>query len=367
MRVALIHDWLTGLRGGEKVLEVFCEIFPHSTLFTLLHIPGSTSATIESVPIRTAFTQNLPGVKKHYRWYLPLYPWAIGSLDLTGFDLLISNSHCVAKGAIPPPGSLHICYCLTPMRYIWDRFPDYFGTGLKARVVYGPIARFLKRWDVSSASRVHHFVADSRHVAERIRKFYRREVDAVIYPPVDTDFFSPSDQAPDDYYLIVSALVPYKRLDLAIDCFNKRKEPLYIVGTGPEEERLRARSGANIRFLGSVDEEELRRLYQRARATLLPGVEDFGIVPVESQACGCPVVAQARGGATESVKAGETGVLFEEPTIEALSQAVDKVSSLRFNKTGLRKWALGFSRESFKSSIESYIEGKLSSAAMRAR
>jgi glycosyltransferase involved in cell wall biosynthesis len=253
------------------------------------------------------------------------------------------------------------------MRYIWDRFPDYFGTGLKARVVYGPIAHFLQRWDVSSAGRVHHFVANSRHVAERIHKFYRREVDAVIYPPVDTDFFSPSDQAPDDYYLIVSALVPYKRLDLAIDCFNKRQETLYIVGTGPEEERLRARSGSNIRFLGPVDKEELWRLYQRARATLIPGVDDFGIVPVESQACGRPVVAQARGGATESVKAGETGVLFEEPSIEALSHAVDKVSSLRFNKMDLRNWALRFSRESFKSSIESYIEGKLSSAAMRAR
>jgi glycosyltransferase involved in cell wall biosynthesis len=367
MRVALIHDWLTGLRGGEKVLEVFCELFPDATLFTLVHIPGSTSPVIESVPIRTAFTQNLPGVKKHYRWYLPLYPWAIGSLDFKGFDLLISSSHCVAKGAKAPPGAMHICYCHTPMRYIWDRFSDYFGTGLKARIVYEPIARLLRRWDVSSSARVHHFVANSRHVADRILKFYGRLVDAVFYPPVDTDFFLPCDEGPDDYYLIVSALVPYKRLDLAIDCFNRRREPLYIVGTGPEAERLRARSGPTIRFLGSVDQEELRRLYQRARATLLPGVEDFGIVPVESQACGRPVVARARGGATESVQSDRTGVLFEEPTVEALSHAVDKVSSLRFNKTDLRDWALGFSRERFKSSFKHYIEGKLSSGTTKTR
>jgi glycosyltransferase involved in cell wall biosynthesis len=218
----------------------------------------------------------------------------------------------------------------------------------------------LRRWDVSSAGRVHHFAANSRHVAERILKYYGRESD-VVYPPVDTDFFSPGDESPEDYFLIVSALVPYKRLDLAIECFNKNNEPLYIVGTGPEEDRLRARAGANTRFLGTVDNEELRRLYRRARATLLPGVEDFGIVPLESQACGRPVVAQARGGAIETVKGGETGVLFDEPTVESLSHAVDKVSSLRFNKMDLRTWALGFSRESFKSHIKNYIEEKLSS------
>jgi glycosyltransferase involved in cell wall biosynthesis len=366
MRVALIHDWLTGFRGGEKVLEALCEIYPDATLFTLLHIPGTTSDTIESVPIRTAFTQNLPGVKKHYRWYLPLYPWAIGSLDFKEFDLLISSSHCVAKGAVPSPGALHICYCHTPMRYIWDRFTDYFGSGLAARVVYGPIARLLRRWDVSSAKRVHHFVANSRHVSDRILKFYGRESD-VVFPPVDTDFFTPGDEEPGDYCLVISALVPYKRVDLAIDCFNRRKEPLTIVGTGPEEDRLRARAGSSIRFLGAVDNEELRRLYRGSRATLLPGVEDFGIVPLESQSCGRPVVAQARGGAIETVRKDETGVLFEDPTVESLSHAVDKVSSLRFNKLDLRSWALGFSRESFKSRIKDYIEGKLSSATMRAR
>lgn len=360
MRVALIHDWLTGLRGGEKVLEVLCELFPEATLFTLVYIPGSTSQTIESLAIRTPFTQKLPGIHKYYRWYLPLYPWAIESVDLGGFDLVFSSSHCVAKGVIPPAGSVHICYCHTPMRYIWDRFDDYFGSGIKAHLLYGPIAGLLRKWDVASAKRVHHFVANSSHVAGRIRNYYRREVDAVIHPPVDTNFFVPGAQEPEDYYLVVSALAPYKRLDVAIDCFNRRKERLLIVGTGPEERRLRERAGPNIRFMGSVSKEELRGLYQRSRATLLPGVEDFGIVPLESQACGRPVVALARGGALESIRGDETGVLFDELSPDALSAAIDKVSSLRFNNATLCSWALGFSGERFKASIKDFIESKLS-------
>jgi glycosyltransferase involved in cell wall biosynthesis len=359
MRVALIHDWLTGLRGGEKVLEVLCELFPDATLFTMVHVPDSTSEIIESHPIRTAFTQRLPAVKRIYRWYLPLYPWAVESLDLEGYDLIISSSHCVAKGAIPPAGSLHICYCLTPMRYVWDRFHDYFGNGIRARLVYGPIAGYLRRWDVASADRVHSFVADSKHVAGRIQKYYRRETEAVIYPPVDTDVFVPGDNEPEDFYLIVSALVPYKRLELAIDAFRRRPERLLIVGTGPEERRLRERASPNVQFLGGVSQKELLALYQRCRATLLPGVEDFGIAPVESQACGRPVVAFAEGGALETVRDGETGVLFAEASPEALSDAIDRVSSLRFNRNALRSWALGFSRERFRADMKDFIDRKL--------
>ena len=359
MRVALIHDWLTGLRGGEKVLEALCEVYPSATLFTLVHIPGSTSPIIESLPIRTAFTQRLPGVRKHYRWYLPVYPWAIESLDLREYDLLISSSHCVAKGAIPSPDAIHFCYCHTPMRYIWDRFTDYFGSGFKSRFLYRPFAHYLRKWDVASAQRVHHFIANSRYVAERIHNYYRREPDAVIHPPVDTDYFVPSTDAPHDYYLVVSALAPYKRLDVAIDCFNRRSEPLLIVGTGPEEAKLRARAGPTVKFLGRVGNEDLRSLYQHARATLLPGVEDFGIVPLESQSCGRPVVALGEGGATETVKDGETGVLYREPSSQALSSAIDKISSLRFNTSDLRHWAKDFSRERFKAGIKDFIEGNL--------
>jgi glycosyltransferase involved in cell wall biosynthesis len=359
MRVALIHDWLTGLRGGEKVLEGLCELFPDATLFTMVHVPHSTSDLIESHPIRTAFTQRLPGVRKIYRWYLPLYPWAVESLDLRGFDLIVSSSHCVAKGANPPRGALHICYCHTPMRYVWDRFPDYFGNGIKSRLVYGPIAARLRRWDVASADRVHSFVANSRHVARRIEKYYDRKVDAVIYPPVDTDAFIPGEGAPEDYYLIVSALVPYKRLDLAIDAFRRRPERLLIVGTGPEEKRLRERSPANVHFLGGLSRTELLPVYQRCRATLLPGVEDFGIAPVESQACGRPVVAFAEGGALESVRDGETGVFFAERSPQALSDAIDRVSSLRSNRETLRSWAQGFSRQRFMSEMRAFVDRKL--------
>ena len=359
MQIALIHDWLTGLRGGEKVLEALCELFPTATIFTLVHIPGSTSSIIESVPIETAFTQRLPGASRHYRWYLPLFPRAIESFDFSGFDLLISSSHCVAKGAIPPPGALHICYCHTPMRYIWDRFSDYFGHGLKARLIYGPVSGWLRKWDVRSANRVHHFVANSRHVSDRIRKYYGRDTDSVIHPPVDTEFFTPSNAAPEDYFLIVSALVPYKRLGLAIDCFNQRREKLFIVGTGPEEARLREHAGPQVRFLGSVGPEELRSLYRSARATLLPGVEDFGIAPLESQACGRPVIALGQGGALETVKEGETGIFFREPTAESLSAAVDKISSLSLNKAGLREWALRFSRDRFRTNFREFVECKL--------
>ncbi len=358
MRVALIHDWLTGLRGGEKVLEVLCELYPDATLFTMVYIPDSTSLIIESHPIRTAFTQKLPAVKSLYRWYLPLYPWAVESLDLDGYDLVVSSSHCVAKGVLTPPDSTHICYCHTPMRYVWDRFGDYFGNGVTARLVYGPVAHYLRKWDVASAARVDHFIANSKHVAERIQKYYRREAD-VIYPPVDTELYVPAEEEPEDYYLIVSALVPYKRLELAIDAFNKRNEPLLIVGTGPQEAKLKARAGANIRFLGGLSQQELRPVYQRCQAVLLPGVEDFGIVPVEAQACGRPVVAFAEGGALESVRDGETGVFFSESSPEALSDAIDRVSSLRFNRNAVRSWALGFSRQRFKDSVKTYIDEKL--------
>lgn len=359
MRVALIHDWLTGLRGGEKVLEALCELFPQATLFTMVHIPNSTSDIIESHSIRTAFTQRLPGVKKIYRWYLPLYPWAVESLDLEGFDLVLSSSHCVAKGATPPAGAVHICYCHTPMRYVWDRFPDYFGNGIMARLLYGPIAGYLRRWDVASADRVHSFVANSKHVAGRIHKYYGRETEAIIYPPVDTDVFVPGDNEPEDFYLIVSALVPYKRLDLAIDAFRRRPERLLIVGTGPEEKRLRERATPNVQFVGSLSQKELLPLYQRCRATLLPGVEDFGIAPVESQACGRPVVAFAEGGALESVRDEETGVFFAESSSEALSDAIDRVSSLRSNRKTLRSWALRFSRQRFKTEMKAFIDRKL--------
>ena len=358
MRVAIVHDWLTGLRGGEKVLELLLELYPEATIFTLLHVPGSTSSRIESHPIRTAFIQNLPLVERHYRWYLPLFPRAIESLDLSGFDLVLSSSHCVAKGAIAPEGALHICYCHTPMRYVWDRFEDYFGNGWKSRVLYGPAARLLRRWDRNSSKRVDHFIANSRYVASRIRDCYGREAAAVIPPPVDTDFYTPSpedDAGAEPFFLVVSALVPYKRIELAAGAFRGRAERLLVIGAGPSKARLEATAPDNVRFLGWLPDEELRSLYRRCRAAILPGVEDFGIVPLEALACGAPVVAYGEGGALDTVKDGETGVLFREPTAASLSHAIDRVSALSFNRESLRNWALGFSRERFLTQMREFV------------
>lgn len=364
MRVALVHDWLTGYRGGEKVLDVLCELFPDATIFTLLHVEGVTSPRIESLPIRTAFTQKLPAARRFYRWYLPLHPWAIETLDLDGFDLVLSSSHCVAKGVRPAAGSLHICYCHTPMRYVWDRFHDYFGSGLKAKLLYGPVAKRLRAWDRASASRVDSFVANSTYVAERIDKYYDRATDAVIPPPVDTDFYVPSESERQPFCLVVSSLVPYKRVDLAIEAFRHRKDELVIVGSGPSAAKLRAMAPANVRFLGWADNETLRELYQTCRACLLPGVEDFGIVPLEAQACGAPVVAYGEGGALDTVHDEETGTFFHDPTPDALSRAIDKVYSLSFNKNLLRKWALGFSRETFQSRMEEFIKTRAREAGL---
>jgi glycosyltransferase involved in cell wall biosynthesis len=362
MRVAIVHDWLTGLRGGEKVLELFLELFPEATIATLLYVPGSTSARIESRPIVTSFIQKLPLVERHYRWYLPLFPRAIESLDLSGFDLVLSSSHCAAKGAIAREGALHICYCHTPMRYVWDRFEDYFGRGWKSRLLYAPAARRLRRWDRSSAARVDAFVANSGYVASRIRDYYGREVDAIVPPPVDTDFYTPAQEgAGDPYYLVVSALVPYKRIELAIEAFRGRAERLVVAGAGPSKSRLEAGAPSNVRFLGFLPDEELRRLYRGARAAILPGVEDFGIVPLESMACGVPVVAYGVGGALDTVKDGETGVLFSEPTPASLSRAIDRVSALSFNKESLRNWAVGFSKERFLTRMREFIDSFLNS------
>jgi glycosyltransferase involved in cell wall biosynthesis len=362
MRVAIVHDWLTGRRGGEKVLELLLELYPEATIFTLLHVPGSTGSRIESHPIRTSFIQNLPLVAKHYRWYLPLFPRAVERLDLSGFDLVLSSSHCAAKGAVAPPGALHVCYCHTPMRYVWDRFEDYFGSGLRPRLVFGPGASFLRRWDRLSARRVHHFIANSRYVAARIRDYYGREAEAVIPPPVDTDFYTPAPEAgssAEPYFLVVSALVPYKRVELALEAFRGRPERLLVVGTGPSEAKLIALAAGNVRFLGWLSDEELRSLYRGCRAAILPGVEDFGIVPLEALACGAPVVAYGEGGALDTVKDGETGVLFREPTAASLSLAIDRVSGLRFNKESLRNWSLGFSRDRFLARMREFLSTRL--------
>jgi glycosyltransferase involved in cell wall biosynthesis len=349
------------MRGGEKVLVSLARLFPDAPIFTLLHVPGSVAREIEARDIRTSFVQRLPGVARRYRSYLPLFPTAAESFDLAGFDLVVSSSHCVAKGVRPAPGAVHVSYCHTPMRYIWDRYDDYFGPGrasLPVRWAMGAVAPYLRRWDVSSSARVSRFVANSAYVADRIRRHYGRSAE-VIHPPVDTEFFTPGPDVAGTYDLAVSALAPYKRLDLVLDAYRGTGRPLKIVGWGPEEARLRAGAPREVAFLGKVGDEALRELYRGCRAVLMPGIEDFGIVPLEAMACGRPAVVFAEGGGPESVLPGETGVLFHEPTAKSLRAAVDSLERLRFNTSSLRARSAAACRANFESRFKAYVDKAL--------
>lgn len=366
MRVALVHDWLTGMRGGEKVLEAFCELFPSADLYTLFHLRGSVSRTIEGRSIRTSFIQRLPLVRSAYRYYLPLFPAAIEGMRLQGYDLVLSTSHCVAKGAVPPPGSLHISYIHTPMRYVWDMYHDYFGRkrGISALAARS-FAHYLRLWDAVSNARVDCFIANSANVAEKVRRLYRRKAD-VIHPPVDCSKFAAGGR-PGGYYLIISAFAPYKRIDLAIEAFNSSGKRLVIAGSGQELKKLVKSARPNIEFLGWKTDEELKTLYQGCRALIFPGEEDFGITPLEAMASGRPVVAYGRGGATETIVPpgrgqSATGVFFMEQTPGALNEAVEVFESAAgvFRPDAIRRHALAFDRAVFKEKIRRYIESKLS-------
>ncbi len=358
LKVALVHDWLTGRRGGEKVLEALAELFPRAPIFTLFRFPKSQAEEIESRVIRTSFLQRLPFLRRHYRWYLPLYPLAAELFDLQEFDLVISSSHCVAKGIIPHPDALHVSYVHSPVRYAWNQYFAYFGPGklgFFSRLLIPPQIHLLRMWDVAASARVDHFVANARAVARRIQKYYRRSAE-VIPPPVDTDFFTPGDGEPSrEFDLVVTALVPYKRIDLAVAAYNRSGRPLRIVGDGPEYKRLKAAARPNVTFLGALDGDTLRDLYRNARLYLLPGEEDFGISVVEAQACGTPVIAYGRGGATETVVPGRTGLFFDAPAVESLLDVLDKFQGLEFNRSAARDQALLFSRARFKSQIQDFL------------
>jgi glycosyltransferase involved in cell wall biosynthesis len=363
LRVALVHDWLTGMRGGERCLEALCELFPEADLFTLLHVPGSVSPLIERRRITTSFVQRLPDVERRYRAYLPLFPLAVRTFDLRGYDLVVSSSHCVAKAARPGPGALHVCYCFTPMRYVWDLYEDYVGgRGWFVRVAGRPVAAALRRWDRRTSRRVHHFVAISRHVAERIRRCYGRSAE-VIYPPVNIGRFQLATPGSEDFYLVVAALVPYKRVDLAIQACGALGRRLLVVGTGPEARRLEALAGPTVEFLGWRGDGEIAELYRRCRAVLFPGLEDFGIVPVEAMAAGRPVIAYGAGGVLETVsplggEAPPTGVFFHEQRVEALVEAIRRFEAAadRFDPRVLRARAERFDRARFLAGFAAYLD-----------
>lgn len=360
MKTALVHDWLTGMRGGEKCLEVMCELFPDAPIYTLLHNKGSMSPLIESKTIFTSFIDGLPAKEKQYRKYLPLFPIAAAQFDLSEYDLVISTSHAVAKNVRVRRDAVHICYCFTPMRYVWDMYEHYFGKGkasLPIRIAMRFIAPLLRWWDVRTAARVTEFIAISEEVRGRINRHYRREAD-MVYPPVDTEQFQLSETS-EDYYLIVSALVPYKRVDIAVAAFNETGKRLIIAGTGPESARLRSHAGPNIEFLGWQTDDQLAQLYARCRALIFPGVEDFGIVPLEAQASGKPVIAFGKGGALETIVEGVTGTFFHEQTPASLHAAVHRAALIKFNPAEIRTHALRFSRSNFKQKIRRSIEDKV--------
>jgi glycosyltransferase involved in cell wall biosynthesis len=374
--IVLVHDWLTGMRGGEKCLEPLCRRWPQAQLWTLFYRRGSVSPAIERLRIRPSWLNRWPGVHHYYRYLLPLMPLAAG-WRIPRAELVISLSHAVAKSAQPPPGVPHVCYCFTPMRYAWHMKEAYFAASGNSSAFSGGPLRWLdqvktwsrerllealRRWDQAAAVRVTHFLAISHTVRQRIWDCYRREA-VVIYPPVDTDFYTPTFQKREPFYLIVSALAPYKRFDLAIAACERLRRRLVIIGTGQERRRLQALAGPFTLFLGWQPDEVVRDYLRRAQALLFPGEEDFGIVPLEAQACGCPVIGLGRGGLTETVlplgrSRTPTGVLFGEQTVEAVIEAIVEWERHReaFDPHQARRQALRFSRQRYEAEMFAYLE-----------
>ena len=376
-RIAIVHDWIVSMRGGERVLESLCRLYPRAPVFTLRYEPRAVSATIAAQDVRTAFTdllaRHLPLGSAGFRMLLPLFPWAIESLPLADFDLIISSSHAVAKGAVAAPRALHVSYVHSPMRYIWEAADDYAPAvpgGLLGRAAFAALSRRLRRWDVASTERVHAMAANSVYTQARIRRVYGRD-SQVIEPPVDAARFARvPDPAPspegEGLYLCVSALVPYKRVELAVRAFSRPGRPaqhrrLVVVGDGPERARLTSLAGPNVELRGRVDDDELLGLYAACRAVVHPALDDFGIVPVEALAAGRPVVAFAAGGSLDSVRDGETGVLFADPTPESLLAAVDRLERLVFEPARLRQAAERFDRTTFERRLGAFVESSLDS------
>ncbi|MFH0795029.1 MAG: glycosyltransferase [bacterium] len=366
LRIAIVHDWLNGMRGGERVLEILCQAFPQAHLFTLFYEPQRLSKLLRRMPVEVSSLQRIPGSRRYYRLALPLFPRAVEKFHLGAFDLVISTSHCVAKGAAPPKKVPHLCYCFSPARYLWDQFDIYFNrpqTPAPIRWGMRLVGERLRRWDVETSHRVHRFAAISNHVARRIAQHYDRHAE-VIYPPVRSDFFCPvpGAQQVGDYFLIVSALVPYKRVETAVEAFRRLDWPLLVAGQGPELRHLKKFAGPRTEFLGWVSNQRLRELYRHCRALIFPGEEDFGLVPLEAQACGRSVVALGRGGALETIVEGKTGVFFGESSADSLIATLARFRPEDFNSADCRAQALRFSQEKF---LDEFFNFAVSSLEMK--
>jgi len=357
LRTAIAHDWLNQYGGAEVVLEAMHDLYPDAPIYTSLYAAATMPAAYRAWDIRTSFLQRLPGVHRYFRALLPLYPIGFEQFDLTGYDLIISSSSAWAKGVVPGPNTLHICYCHAPMRYVWDVYYEAarrFRAPLRAPLML--VIHYLRMWDVLCARRVDHFVANSRYVAGKIWKYYRRDA-TVIHPPVDTEYFTPMDED-GEFYLVVARLRPYKRIDLAVGACNRLHLPLKVIGTGSERRRLEAMAGPTVEILGFQPADQLRRDFARCKALIQTNKEDFGIASLEAQSAGRPVVAYGAGGALETVLGGETGVLFQDQTVESLVGALERMERLSFDKAAIRKHALRFSRARFLREFSSFVTSR---------
>jgi glycosyltransferase involved in cell wall biosynthesis len=359
MKLAIVHDYLNQYGGAERVLEEMHALWPDAPIFTSIYAPEAMPAQYQTWDIRTSFMQRLPGIMRHHQPYLPLYPLAFEMLELSEFDVVLSNSSAFCKAVVTPPSTLHICYCLTPMRWAWS-YHEYVRRerlGGLARLTLPAYISYLRTWDAVSAQRVDHFVGISQAVAARIRKYYRRDA-AVIYPPVNTSAYRVA-AATDDFYLVVSRLIPYKRIDLAIQACSRLKRRLLVVGGGRDRPALERLAGPSVEFLGRVSEADLADLYAKCHALIFPGEEDFGIVPLEAQAAGRPVVAYAGGGALETVLDGQTGTHFREPTVESLIDALERLEATSFEPRRIRTHAERFDVQVFRGAISAFVQRAL--------
>ncbi|MDF2569223.1 MAG: alpha-D-mannose-alpha(1-6)phosphatidyl myo-inositol monomannoside transferase [Sporomusa sp.] len=369
MKTAIIHDWLVTYAGAERVLEQILKIYPNADIFSIVNfLPECDRSFIVHKQVRTSFIQTLPLVQKMYRNYLPLMPLAIEQFDLSSYDLIISCSHAVAKGVITGPNQLHICYIHTPIRYAWDLQHQYLKEAGLERGIKGMLARgilhYIRNWDYRTANGVDYFVANSRFIARRVWKVYRREAD-VIYPPVDVEKFTLSNET-EGFYLTASRMVPYKKIDLIVEAFNQMPDKrLIVIGDGPDYSKIKSKAGKNVEFLGFKSTDVLKEYMQKARSFVFAAEEDFGITPVEAQACGTPVIAYGKGGALETINGIDcdkpTGVFFASQTVEALMEAVQlfEADIAKFKADDCRDNALRFSSERFRQEFSSFVNNKI--------
>lgn len=366
MRVAIVHYWLLSMRGGERVIEELCRLYPAADLYTHVVDPARLSEALRERRITETWIARLPGARTHYQKYLPLMPFALEHLDLRGYDLVISSESGPAKGVITSPSATHVCYCHSPMRYVWNMYHDYRErAGLLTRMVMPWIVPALRLWDYSSAARVDMFIANSRTTASRIWRYYRRESD-IINPPVDIGRFALT-AGKEDFFVHLGALVGYKRADLVVEAFNRLGHRLVVVGNGEELERVRAMASSNIEFVTDASDAAVAHYLQQARALVFAAEEDFGIVPLEAMACGTPVIAFGRGGATETVVDGVTGIFFGEQTVESITGAVDRFAEVenRFQPQVLREHAERFGAARFRQEMKRAIDSAMAETARR--